>query len=238
MPKMRTNTKTKRVTVERQTPKNMETDRTEWWKDRRGRGSGRSRDKTSANMGKITFAGPTACCAQLRLAMSAQVCASFACGLLYCSHLFPIPPRCFPFPPALRSPASYIPLFILGPAPLIPSFSVVGRPASAALASSAWPCQALNGPGMSAVGPGWILLAPINFAGNYASQSKYFTPPDFFSWLIHAFVSYDGCTPPMLRFVRQKSHRGFFKSLEIVEISARGGCTRLYSACSPLAGMD
>ena len=96
-------------------------------------------------------------------------------------HLFPIPPRCFPFPPALRSPASYIPLFILGPAPLIPSFSVVGRPASAALASSAWPCQALNGPGMSAVGPGWILLAPINFAGNYASQSNYFTPPDFFS---------------------------------------------------------
>ena len=154
----------------------METDRTEWWKDRRGRGSGRSRDKTSANMGKITFAGPTACCAQLRLAMSAQVCASFACALLYFSHLFPIPPRCFPFPPALRSPASYIPLFILGPAPLIPSFSVVGRPASAALASSAWPCQALNGPGMSAAGPGWILLAPIKFCWKLCKPIKIVHP--------------------------------------------------------------
>ena len=39
---------------------------------------------------------------------------------------------------------------------------------------------------------------------------------------------YGGNTPPMLRFVRQKSHRGFFKSLEIIEISARGRSTRLF----------
>ena len=126
-------------------------------------------------------------CWSNRLLCSAAVGHERTSVCLFClcpSLFFPFlsdPSSMLPFSPALRSPASYIPLFILGPAPLIPSFSVVGRPASAALASSAWPCQALNGPGMSAVGPGWILLAPINFAGNYASQSKYFTPPDFFS---------------------------------------------------------